>query len=91
MPAPNTDSSAAEVARRGDEIYERQIRPQVATGQQGQVVAIDVDSGAHEIADTALAASKQLLAHHPQALIWFVRIGHRALHRIGGHSPAEQA
>lgn len=90
MPTPKSDSSPGEVARRGDEIYERQIRPQIATEQQGQVVAIDVDSGAHEIADTALVASKRLFARHPQAQIWFVRIGQRALHRIGGHCRAEQ-
>lgn len=90
MSAPKSDFSAEEVARRGDEIYEQQIRTKVATRQLGQVVAIDVDSGTHEIAETALAASKRLLAHHPHAQIWFVRIGQRALHRIGWHSPAEQ-
>jgi hypothetical protein len=33
--------------------------------------------------DNALVASERLLAEHPEAEIWCVRIGHRALHRIG--------
>ncbi|MEW6211004.1 MAG: hypothetical protein AB1631_21750 [Acidobacteriota bacterium] len=75
--------SAEETARRGDEIYERQIRAQVEAGNQGKIVAIDIESGAYAVGETALIASKRLLAQRPEAEIWFVRIGHRALHRIG--------
>lgn len=79
--------SAEETARRGDEIYERHIRPQVEADQRGKVVAIDVDSGAYALDDNALAASERLLAEHPDAEIWCVRIGHRALHRVGSRPP----
>ncbi len=75
--------SAEETARRGDEIYERQIRAQVEADNRGRVVAIDVESGAYRVDDNALVASERLLAEHPEAEIWCVRIGHRALHRIG--------
>lgn len=75
--------SADETARRGDEIYERQIRAQVEADNRGRVVAIDIESGAYVVDDNALVASERLLAEHPEAEIWCVRIGHRALHRIG--------
>lgn len=76
--------SAEETARRGDEIYERDIRAQVEVTNRGKVVAIAIDSGEYVIDDNALAASEGLLAQHPDAEIWCVRVGHRALHRIDG-------
>lgn len=83
--------SKEETARRGDEIYERQIRPQVEEGNQGKVVAIDIETGAFEVAEDAITASDRLLARDQDAQIWFVRIGHRALHRFGPHSIAKPA
>ena len=50
-----------EHARRGTDIYERQVCRQVETGNQGRIVAIDVDSGQFEVADTSLAACERLL------------------------------
>jgi hypothetical protein len=47
------------------------------------VVAIDIETGAYAIDDTALAAARRLRTQHPDAAVWFVRVGHRALHRIG--------
>ena len=75
--------SPEEVARRGDELYEQRVLPRVA-GQDGKVVAIDVVTGAYAVGDDALTAARQLRAPVPQATVWLVRIGHRALHRIGG-------
>ena len=75
--------SKEEHARRGDDIYERSVRPQVEAGNQGKIVAIDIDSGAFEVADDVLTASDRLVARYPNAQTWFVRIGHRAVHRFG--------
>jgi hypothetical protein len=75
--------SKEEFARRGAEIYERQVRSQVEEGNQGKIVAIDVETGAFEVADDLLTASDRLLVRYPDAQTWFVRIGHRAVHRFG--------
>ena len=40
-----------EFARRGDEVYESQVRPQVEEGNQGRIVAIDIETGAFEVDD----------------------------------------
>jgi hypothetical protein len=72
-----------EIARRGRKIYETQVRSQVEVGNHGKIVAIDIETGAFEVGKDSLTASDQLLIHHPDAQIWFVRIGHRAVHRIG--------
>jgi hypothetical protein len=38
--------SKEEFARRGDEIYETQVRSQVEEGNHGKIVAIDIETGA---------------------------------------------
>lgn len=83
--------SAEETARRGDEIYARDIRARVEAENKGKVVAIDIDSGAYIMDENALAASERLLAERPGAEIWCVRIGHRALHHIGLSGGRERA
>jgi len=79
--------SKEEFARRGDEIYETQVRSQVEEGNHGKIVAIDIETGAFEVADDSLSAAKQLLKRLPEAQIFGIRIGHRAVHRFGFRSP----
>ena len=80
--------SKEEFARRGTEIYEQQVRPQVEDGNQGKIVAIDIETGAFEVAEDTLTASESLLTHYRDAQIWCVRIGHRGVHRFGRGSIA---
>ena len=88
MPAQLPRYSAEETARRGDDIYRRVVRGQVEPGTRGKVVAIDVDTAAFDLGDNAMQASDKLLARAPDAEIWFVRIGHSALHRVRRHGAA---
>lgn len=82
--------SMSEFARRGTEIYEQRIRPLVEGEHDQRLVAIDIETGEFEIADTVLAASDQLTARVPDAQIWIVRVGSRAVHRIGAWKASNQ-
>lgn len=75
--------SKEEHARRGEDLYQRQVRPQVERGHHGEIVAIDIETGDFELAGDTLTASERLLTRRPTAQIWCVRIGHRAVHRFG--------
>lgn len=75
--------SKEEFARRGDEIYESQVRPQVEEGNHGKIVAIDIETGNFELAKDTITASDRLLERVPNAQIWCVRIGHKGVHRFG--------
>jgi hypothetical protein len=75
--------SKEDFARRGNEIYESQVRPQVEQGNYGKIVAIDIETGAFELAKDTMTASDRLLKRCPDAQIWCVRIGHRGVHRFG--------
>jgi hypothetical protein len=72
-----------EFAQRGNEIYESQVRPKIEEGNQGKIVAIDIETGAFELAKDAMTASKRLLEKQPNAQIWRIRIGHKGVHRFG--------
>jgi hypothetical protein len=80
--------SKEDFARRGNKIYEQRVRPQVEEGNEGKIVAIDIETGSFEVAEDTLTASERLLARYPEAQVWFVRIGHRAVHRFGPRSIA---
>ena len=78
--------SKEEFARRGDEIYESQVRSKVEAGNHGKIVAIDIETEAFELADDILTATNRLFERLPDAQPWIVRIGHRAVHRFGARS-----
>jgi len=78
--------SKEEFAQRGDEIYESQVRSQVEEGNHGKIVAIDIETGAFELADDTMIATRQLYDRLPNAQPWVVRIGYRAVHRFGARS-----
>ena len=77
-----------EIARLGDEIYERDIRQQVVADHDGEFVAIDVESGRWAVAGSERAAAKGLRDQQPDAInVWLLRVGYRAVASIGGGAP----
>ena len=78
--------SKEEFARRGDAIYERDIRPHVEAGNTGKFVAIDLNTGAYEIDADELVASDRLCVRHPDAQVWLTRVGSRYARRFGART-----
>jgi hypothetical protein len=83
---PQPRYSKEEFARRGDEIYERDIRPRIEAGDEGKFVVIDIETGAYEIDADELAASDRLVARNSDAQVWVMRVGSRYARRFGHHS-----
>jgi hypothetical protein len=83
--------SKEEFARRGNELYASQVQSQVEEANYGKIVAIDIETGAFEVAEDSLTAAERLFSRRPDAQPWCIRIGHAAVHRFGYHSPAETA
>ena len=74
-----------EIARLGDEIYERDIRAQVEADHDGEIVSIDVDTGKWAIGDDTLEAVDRLRSQRQESNnVWSLRVGHRAVHKFGG-------
>ena len=76
-----------QTARLGDEIYERDIRPQVEADHHGEFVSIDVASGGWAVSGDLLTAAKRLREQCPDAIdVWSVRVGYGVIGSIGGGS-----
>jgi len=82
--------SKEEFAQRGMDIYEQHIRPQVEEGNKGRIVAIDIETGEYSLGENILLASQALFERNDDAQLWVVRVGHRAVHHIGGRSSTEK-
>lgn len=70
--------SKEEFARRGDEIYEKSIRPCMKKSDVGKFIVIDIETGDYEI-----AASDRLLARIPEAQVWLRRVGSKYARSFG--------
>jgi hypothetical protein len=73
-----------EIARRGSEIYSRDVQPQVEADNNGKFVAIDIETAAWEMDSDELAACDRLIARIPDCQTWLVRVGFPYVYRIGG-------
>ena len=82
--------SKEEIARRGDAIYEKEILPKLSVKDVGKFLAIDIETGEHEIAADEMKAGDKLLARLPEAQIWMVRIGYASTHSFGGRQVRQE-
>lgn len=72
-----------EIARRGDELYERDILPRLSVEDEGRFALIDVESGDFEVDRDEIAASDRLRARRPGAQIWTRQVGSGYARRFG--------
>jgi hypothetical protein len=82
--------TSAEVGRRGKELYEDKIRALVDAGNHGRFLAIDIETGDYQLGDETLEACTPLLERNPDAQIYCLRIGYRAVDALGYHGPMEE-
>ena len=79
---PHPTLTAEEIARRGEEIYTRDLRASLETEEnRGKFLIIDIITGAYEIDKEDLAATERLLARNPYTITYGLRIGYE----LGGH------
>ena len=86
MAVPQPRYSKEEFAQRGDALYESEVRSQVEAENDGKIVAIDIETGAFEVAPDVVTASEQLLELLPDAQTLFIRIGRQAVYHFGARS-----
>jgi hypothetical protein len=75
-----------ELAQRGQALYEAGIRQQVEVGNEGKIVAIDIETGDFEIDETVIGATDRLFERQPDAQPWTLRVGHSAVYHFGSRS-----
>jgi hypothetical protein len=83
-----TSSAADEIVRRGQEIYDREIRQKVEPEHNGKYVVIDISSGDYVVGTDCHALSRQMLASKPDAVLCVLKIGYPTAGRVGGRFQA---
>lgn len=87
----STREQLADEARRGQEAFDRFVRPKLRPEDDGKFVAIDIQSGSYEIDSDDYQATGRLMARLPGARIWLLRAGHPTTYRIVALGPAGAA
>ena len=72
-----------EVVERGKALYEQNIRAQMQEGNRGKYLVIDVLTGEYEIGENHLDTAKRARAKHPDAPLYGMRIGYKAVASFG--------
>lgn len=73
-----------EIVRRGQEIYDRDIRHKVEAEHHGKFLVVDIDSGDYEIDGEVIAAVDRLEERKPDAVTYGVRVGFKYAYHFGG-------
>lgn len=72
-----------EIARRGREIYERDIRAEVERKHDGEFLVVDVATGDYAVGEDDEEVFDRAEAKNPEGLFYLMRVGRPAAHRIG--------
>jgi hypothetical protein len=80
--------SPEEFAEKGTRFYSQTILPVLGLEADGKIVAIDIETGEFELADTTLAAAAKMFERLPTAQLWFERVGSESVHRFNSVYPA---
>ena len=75
MAAADSRRCSEELARLGDEAYNRRVRPTLRPEDENKFVAIDVVTGEFEIDPDDYSAVMRLHERIPEADIWLCRVG----------------
>jgi hypothetical protein len=82
---PHSRFSSEEIERRGNSLYDEQIRQTVETNENiGKIVIIDIETGDYVLDADELAASRRAHEMHPGGAFWTVRVGYNAVHSVSG-------
>jgi hypothetical protein len=76
--------SKIEFARRGDEIFEREVRAHLSGENPSHFLAIDIETGDFEIDENEMKACDRLHERKPDAQIWLRKVGSRYARKFGG-------
>jgi hypothetical protein len=66
--------SKEEFARRGDELVESEVRPNLTAADEDKFVAIDIETGEYELDKNEIKAADRLRKRVPDPQIWLVHI-----------------
>jgi hypothetical protein len=80
---PRLQDTGEEIARRGQELYERTIRAQVEPEHKGKLLVLNLETGEYEMDADDTAALDRAKARFGRAETFALRIGYPTTYRLG--------
>lgn len=77
-------SNLSELTRLGMQFYEEKLKPILEPAHNGEFVAIEPYSERYFVGKNQTQAMLDALAELPESKFYFVRIGYKYAHKIGG-------
>jgi hypothetical protein len=88
---PHPRYSSAEIAEKGQALYERKVQGLLAASDRGKFLVLDIETGDYELDTDELAAVKRARAKRADGAFYILRVGHSAAYRLGLKTLAAQA
>ena len=83
-PAYHLPFDINELGRKGEELYERELRDRLEPNHVGEFVVMNVETGEYELDADRLAAGQRAMARFPAHTRYMKRVGYDAAGSIGG-------
>ena len=80
---PHSRLTSDEIVRRGQLLYEQQIRVAVEADHHGKYLVLNVETGEYEMDANEMAAWRRAEAKAPDGAFFLLRVGFRAAFRLG--------
>ncbi len=84
MNASKSRYSNEEIGRIGEELYRRDIRPQVMPEHKGEFLVLDIETGDYEMGADDLQTEKCLRARRSDGVLYGIRIGYTSAYSLSG-------
>lgn len=78
----NSSDRLADVERRGQEAFDRHVRPKLRPEDDGKYVAIEIGTGDYEVDADDYTAVIRLRSRHPGGDIWLERAGQPTAYKL---------
>jgi len=83
QPLPNINP--AEIARKGEEIYQRELKAKFEKTHFGKYIAIEVDSGEYFLGENQIDVSSKAKKKFPDKITYLIKIGYPAVVTMSHH------
>lgn len=74
--------TSEEIVRRGQALYDQQIRDKLDATHKGKFLVLDIETGEYEVDANELAALQRAKAKHPDAALYILRVGYPMAYRL---------
>ncbi len=74
---------AGDLIGRAKAIYEERLKAELEPQHNGEIIAVEVESGDYFLGDSEVEAYDEAVKKHPGKKFAFLRVGFRATHFVG--------